>query len=109
MKKVLKVLLIVYTVLVTIFCGFVCVGSIGISEELTRVESAYVELKEESRAEVVSMLSYKLFYNAALRGNDYDLELAVSDAAEEYGLTEIEELTLIKNVELLIKFLSAEG
>ena len=113
MKKVGKVLLVVWAVLATFLLVMACIAykeakadhlvAYSILEsEYKELQAEYAESPDEA---VTDLLPYKLYYDAEMQillGNDYDWEKAVAEAAEEYDLSEVEQLTLLKKVEWLM-------
>lgn len=113
MKKIGKVLLVVWAVLATFLLVMACIAYSESNREslvaYSILESEYKELKAEYEklpdASVTDLLPYKLYYDAEIQillGSDHDWEKAVAEVAEEYNLSEAEQLTLLKKVEWLI-------
>ena len=98
MKKAIKIVLVVILVVYAVFATTVLFIA---AEEQMALKVENEELTEKlAEVDPMDLLPYKLFYDSLVQ-DEYDLNKAVEDAAEEYGLNEVDELTLLKNVEWL--------
>ncbi len=69
------------------------------------LKAEYDELKTTvEKFDLLEWLPFKMFYYALLDGNDHDWESAMEDVAQEYGLSEADQLTLVENIQKLIGF-----
>ena len=115
MKKIGKILLIVWAVLATFLLVMSCIAYNEADAEWSAkyddLQKEYTELSNEfedvseTAVDPMDLLPYKLFYDAEMQillGNDHDWEKAAAEAAEEYNLSEIEQALLLKKIEWLI-------
>lgn len=101
MKKVGKILLVVWAVLATFLLVMAC---IAYNENDAEWVAKYDELLEEYD-DLKELLPYKLVYNALTSSETIDWETALADVAEEYDLSDVERLSLAHKVEQLFTLL----